>query len=67
MLKTELEERVQVLEGIVKGFAQYADMLTIMERRRAKVIDIGMKTEQLRVLVDYALEILAREEAVKEE
>ena len=67
MLKTDLEKRVETLEGLVKGFSQYADMLTIMERRRAKVIDIGMNAEQLRALVDYAVEIAAREEAADED
>lgn len=61
VMKKELEVRVEELEQIVKPFVQFGPQMKLAERRGVKVVDIGVKADWLRSLVDHAMEIAARE------
>ena len=64
--KNELEVRVDEFEQMVEPFKQFDPQLGLAERRGAKVVDIGVKVDWLRSLVDCAMEINSREELAKE-
>ena len=64
--KNELEVRVVELEQMVEPFKQFDPQLGLAERRGAKVVDIGVKVDWLRSLVDCAMEIAAREASEEE-
>lgn len=66
VMKKELEMRVVEFEQMVEPFKQFAPQLGLAERRGVRVVDIGVKVDWLRSLVDCAKEIAAREASEEE-
>jgi len=60
--RAQLEVRVAELEGIVESMAQFSKQVALAEKRGVKVLDIGLRIDQLRPLVECAEEIRGREE-----
>jgi len=59
--RVELGMRVAELEGIVGPMAQFSKQVALAEKRGVKVLDIGLRIDQLRPLVECAEEIRGRE------
>jgi hypothetical protein len=55
------ETRAEMLERLIKPLAQFAPQLAVAERRKARVLDVGILVEQLRPLVHCAVEITEKE------
>jgi carbamoylphosphate synthase small subunit len=56
-----VNSRVDALEQMIKPLVMFAPQLELAQRRNVKVVDIGIKLEQLRTLVDCAIEVAERD------
>ena len=59
--KVELEARIAELEAVVKPMAQFGKQLVLAEHRGARVLDVGLRIDQLRPMVECA-ELIVRGE-----
>jgi len=60
--RAQLEVRVAELEGIVGPMLQFSKQVALAEKRGVKVLDIGLRIDQLRRLVECAEEIRGRDD-----